>query len=87
MRHNRIAFTLVSVIILICLLQTFNDSNSSKIGELSTSTDNLVAESGNSSQVTLKDICITVKTTKSYERRVELILKTWFQLAPKQVNC
>lgn len=36
---------------------------------------------------TLNDIFISVKTTKNYHRkRLPIILKTWFQLAKKQVS-
>lgn len=37
--------------------------------------------------ITLDDIFISVKTTKHYQySRLPIILKTWFQLAKKQVN-
>ena len=39
------------------------------------------------SDTSLKDILITVKTTKkNHETRLSLILKTWFKCAPKQVK-
>ncbi|XP_039747304.1 LOW QUALITY PROTEIN: fringe glycosyltransferase [Pararge aegeria] len=44
-----------------------------------------ILDSGQSKNITLDDIFISVKTTKFYQySRLPIILKTWFQLAKKQ---
>lgn len=46
-----------------------------------------VVDSGQTKNITLKDVFISVKTTKHYEiSRLPIIFKTWYQLAKDQVN-
>lgn len=45
-----------------------------------------IYDSGQSKNITLDDIFISVKTTKHYQyTRLPIILKTWFQMAKQQV--
>lgn len=47
----------------------------------------VVATATTRPETQLNDIFISVKTTRSFHRtRLDLLLKTWFQLAPKQVS-
>ncbi|KAK4286647.1 hypothetical protein Pmani_040263 [Petrolisthes manimaculis] len=47
----------------------------------------LVATATTRPETQLDDIFISVKTTRTFHRtRLDLLLKTWFQLAPKQVS-
>lgn len=46
-----------------------------------------VSDSGQSKNITLDDVFISVKTTKHYQyTRLPIILKTWYQLAKEQVR-
>lgn len=66
----------------------FQESRSVQVADLSIEpvTKATTLDSGQSKNITLDDIFISVKTTKHYQQtRLPILLKTWFQLAKKQV--
>lgn len=67
----------------------FQESRSVQVADLSIEPVNKtsILDSGQSKNITLDDIFISVKTTKHYQHtRLPVILKTWFQLAKEQVS-
>lgn len=66
----------------------FQESRSVQVADLSIEpvTKATTLDGGQSKNITLDDIFISVKTTKHYQQtRLPILLKTWFQLAKKQV--